>query len=333
MIYRAVQIHVTAVTQLSVDAYRGDEKQETVVAPWAIIRRPNPNDSREAFLEETVASLALSGNAYWRITRDNQGRVTALTVLNPLDVVPQVTTSGTVTGYAYAALQTPIPAAEVKHLKFLRVPGSAIGLGPIQASQREIRGALDLSNYSSNWFRDSGVPSGILKTDQHLNREDAQEAKERWTEDGAGGIKVLGNGLDYKPFYLSARDLQFIENQQFSTIQLARLFGVPASLMLAAVEGNSQTYSNVEQEWLAYYRFTLSKYVREIESAFSSLLPGSAVARFNYEALLRPDTKTRYEAHKLALDAGFMDIDEVREIEKLPKRSDPSARKEVTPND
>jgi hypothetical protein len=35
----------------------------------------------------------------------------------------------------------------------------------------------------------------------------------------------------------------------------------------------------------------------------------------NVDALLRPDTKSRYEAHKIALDAGFLTLDEVRELE------------------
>jgi hypothetical protein len=35
----------------------------------------------------------------------------------------------------------------------------------------------------------------------------------------------------------------------------------------------------------------------------------------NVDALLRPDTKSRYDAHKVALDAGFLTVDEVREFE------------------
>ena len=35
----------------------------------------------------------------------------------------------------------------------------------------------------------------------------------------------------------------------------------------------------------------------------------------SYDALLRPDTLTRYQAHKIALDAGFLTIDEVRQLE------------------
>ncbi|MBZ4485994.1 phage portal protein [Microbacterium sp. cx-55] len=315
-IFRAVQIHSTSVAQLSIDVYRAGEKVENTPL-W--MRRPNVNSTREAFLEETVVSLALTGNAYWRITRDNQGRISNLEVLNPRDVEPQTNKAGEVVSYKYGSRETPYTLNEIQHLKFARVPGSAKGLGPIQAAQHELRGALDLNGYANNWFQDSGVPAGVLKTDQQLTPEQAEEARKRWTDSGAGGVKVLGEGLDYKSFYLSAQELQFIENQRYTVTRIASLFGVPASLLLASVEGSSQTYQNVEQEWLAYYRFSLSKYTREIETAFSDLLGRSTttVARFNYEALLRPDTKTRYEAHKLAIDAGWMTANEVRAIEKM----------------
>lgn len=49
-----------------------------------------------------------------------------------------------------------------------------------------------------------------------------------------------------------------------------------------------------------------------------ALLPRGQSARFNLNAVLRPDTKTRYEAHALAIQTGFLTIDEVRDIEGLP---------------
>ncbi|MDU5025366.1 MAG: phage portal protein, partial [Cutibacterium avidum] len=56
---------------------------------------------------------------------------------------------------------------------------------------------------------------------------------------------------------------------------------------------------------------------REIDAAVSWLLPHGNTARFNLDAILRPDTLTRYQAHKVALDSGFLTIDEVRRIEGL----------------
>ena len=116
---------------------------------------------------------------------------------------------------------------------------------------------------------------------------------------------------------LKPADAQWLEVQQFGVTGIARLFGIPATLMLAAIEGTSMTYTNVEQEWIGYVRFTLMTYLREIEDAFSAVLPTGQTARFNVEGLLRTDTKTRYEAHEIAIRAGFMSPDEVRRIEKL----------------
>jgi phage portal protein BeeE len=51
------------------------------------------------------------------------------------------------------------------------------------------------------------------------------------------------------------------------------------------------------------------------EQAFSDLLPRGQVAKFNVDAFLRADTLTRYQAHAIALQSGFLTLDEVRALE------------------
>ena len=55
-----------------------------------------------------------------------------------------------------------------------------------------------------------------------------------------------------------------------------------------------------------------------IEATLTDYLPRGQMAKFNYDSLLRADTYTRYQAHKLALEAGFLTVDEIRELEDLP---------------
>lgn len=313
-VYRAIQIHAIAAKQISVGAWRNGQP---IRSTPPILLQPNLNVTRSAFIEQTVVSLASAGNCYWIKTFTDAGTVANLEVLNPLDVVVESDTIGRVVAYRYGSSRY-LPA-QIQHLSLLRVPGSPTGLGPIQAAQVELRGAIDLRDYSSNWFEDGDIPTGILKSDAHLTADAAAQAKAQWAESqGArAGVAVLGAGLDYKPIFLSPADAQFLESQKFTVSQVARLFGVPASLMLAAVEGSSTTYANVEQDWLGYIRFSLMSYLVEIEDAFTAILPRGTEARFNIEALLRADTTTRYGAHKLALDGGWMTIDEIRAIEHL----------------
>lgn len=318
MVYRAVQIHAIAAKQLAIDTFRHGLQ----IDDHDLVRRPDPFISRPAWIEQSVVSLASSGNCYYEIIRDASQTVAALPVLNPLDVRIKTNTAGRVTGYEYRG-ETFAPS-RIKHITLLRLPGTAYGLGPIQAAQPDLRGALDTRDYAANWFDKGGQPNGILKTDQVLNPEQANAYKTRFNESAGAknGVAVLGNGMSYQPIFLSPKDVQFIEAQQFSVTSIARMFGTPASLMLAAVEGNSQTYANVEQDWLAYVRFSLMGYLTEIEEAISSLLPGRQQARFNVETLLRADTTSRYQSYKTAAEAGFLTLDEIRAIEHLSPLTD-----------
>ncbi len=253
MVYRAVDIHVTAATQLTLDQWRG----ATPIAPALLLREPERDTPTSVTVAKTVAGMALAGNAYWRLLRTNprdpSAPVAHIEVLDPARVVIRDDLErrrryfDVVTEWGRPLS---LEAWEVAHLPRMRVPWSPYGLGPIQAAQSELSGAKDLRDYASGWFRYSGIPDGVLTTDQPLAPAVAQQWREQWESTEGRGTRVLGNGLEYKPILLSPRDAQFLESQQFTVTQVARLMGVPASLMLAAVEGNSQTYANVEQDWM-----------------------------------------------------------------------------------
>lgn len=317
MVYRAINIHAISAKQMSIDVFRNG----TVIESPAFVRQPDIKQTRPSFIEQSIVSLATTGNAYWEIKRDQAGRIMNLEVLNPLNVTINENEDGTVQSYRAVSgvTEKALRPERVQHLSLMRVPGSNYGLGPIQAAKREIKGAIDTRDYSANWFQESGIPSGVLKSEQVLSPDQAVAAKNAWNETAGAknGVAVLGQGLTYAPIFLSPADAQFIESQNFNVTQVARLFGVPASLMLADAGGTAMTYQNVEQDWIGYIRFSLMTYLVEIEQAFTSLLPRGQEAHFNIEALLRSDTLTRYNAHKIGLEAGFLTVEEVRAIEGL----------------
>ena len=317
-VYRAVSIIGTSVSQLSVGIWRSGEEMD--LSSTSLVNRPNLDISRAAFFEQTAVSLAVAGTAYWLLEGKTSASGTPknLVVLNPHETT--ITYSNGKKFYEYQGKT--YADWKVKQLWLNRFPGYEYGIGPIQAAQNELRGALDLRNYADNWFREGGVPSGVLKTDQVMSSADALRYKEAYDDSQATrgrGVVVLGSGLTYNPVYLSPRDAQFIESQQFERTQVAMMFGIPATYMLAGVEGNSMTYTNLEMVDTQFVRYTLMKYLKEIEEALTDLVPRGQVVRFKVEALLRADTKTRYDSYKVAIDAGFLSVNEVREIEgKLP---------------
>ncbi|MFC9846648.1 phage portal protein [Streptomyces sp. NPDC127595] len=318
-VYRAVSLLSGHVSQLPVGVWRGD----TEVPSPALVTKPDVNSTQTAFKQMTTVSLATSGNAYWRVYRESPtAKIQNLQVLNPHSMtIEQDLKSGKLT-YRYHDERGDYTFQDwqIKHLSLMRIPGSLYGIGPIQAAQAELRGTLDLRDYASNWFRSGGVPTGVLKTDQALTPDQATAYRERWESlaSAGRGVAVLGNGMGYQPVHLNPADAQFLESQQFSITQIARMFGVPAGKLLAEVNGNSMTYTNLESANTDFVRDTLTSYLIEIEEALSDLIPRGSVVRFKVDALLRADKATRYATYSTALASGFMTVDEIRKEEGLP---------------
>ena len=313
-VYRAVSLRASAARQIGIEVFRSGE----VITSPAFIRQPDITQSFASFIERTVTDLDMHGNAYWLVTRNEAGAVINVKVLNPQFVSVAIDEIQDPIGYFWYGKE--YAPGEIIHLRRLRVSWSPYGLGPVQSASMELRGALDMQRYAANWVSSGDMPSGVLKTDQIVTDEDAADIKKRWKERDDHDIAVLGQGVTYDPIYLRPSDLQFLENQKFTTTQVARLFGVPATLMLADSDGNSMTYENATTDWLAFVRWGLMDVLNEIEDAFTQLLPRGQSARFRIEDVLRADTNTRYQAHQYALGGqsamnAWMTPNEVRAIE------------------
>lgn len=322
-IYRALQVLTTAAGQLPLTVERGGTIVDKNVP--AHIRRPDPDMDRSDWIEQAVLSLALNGNLFIRKVTAPDGSLLAARVLPPAEVIVGRNAKNRRRAYFYRGDE--IPASEINHQTFMRLPGRDRGMGPIQAARTEVHSAVDVREYAGNWFRGSGEPAGLLSSKAAKSADEAKAIRKTWNDaaldpENPTRVRVIGGDTTYTSLMLAPEDAQWLEVRQFNVTDFARLFGIPSSLMLAVVEGNSRAYANVEQEWLAFTRFTLMGYLRKIEEALTDLSPLGQTVRFNIEVLLRTDTKSRYDAHAVGLDKGFLTVDEVRKIEHLPPLTD-----------
>lgn len=280
-VFRSVSLITTSVSQLSLSTYRGKEE----IPNPLVITQPDNDRSLSSFLKRTTTGLATGGNAYWKLTRNSAGVVNNIEVLNPLAVDVRYSDTG-VKSYGYGSKT--FSDKNVKHLRLMEVPGHNLGLGPIQAYKNGLTGALALRRHSDNWLSNSGVPTGVLKTNQELDAEASQAYKDKWHELTAqGGVAVLGNGLEFTPLLLNAADIAFIESANLSDLQVARIFGIDAALLNIALQGSNLTYQNRQELISNFIQLTLMAYLLEIEDALSSVLPRGQEVKFNVKDFLR----------------------------------------------
>lgn len=310
-VYRALAILEGSISQLTLDRYSRTLGRPRGSATGMIQRILPAGQTLPGFLGEITQSLAQTGNAWLRVPPD--GAAGPVRVLDPTRCSARIDVATGVKTITYDTLTV----SDVRQLQLTHVPGEPLGQGPIQAWADGLRGAIDAHQYAAQWTRRGGRPTGILTTDQTLSADMAKEWKTaaNATMTPEGGVAVLGSGLTYKQCYLTPAELQLLDVRKVNVISVARIFGIPARLMLTSGDGDSKTYANMEQESILFVRHTLMPYMREIEAALSELLPDDV--RFNVDGFLRPDTTTRYAAHKVAIEAGFLTIDEVRAIEGL----------------
>jgi HK97 family phage portal protein len=286
--YRCVSLLQTMVSGLDLFAVRGGKPMVTVPA---LLRRPSLDQPLRDTIAETVGALALHGNSYWLLVRGGPGEpVGSIVVLDPQTVDVQ---RDPVTGeLIYKRLTTAgqwinYPAFQRAHLKLLRRPGALLGLGPVQAGQAELHGAIVLRDFASNWFEtSSAVPKdGYLSTDQPLSKTEVDQYRNQLEQLHADGrIPVLGNGVKINLTHLTPQEALWIEAQSYYSATVARLFGVPTSL-LDEKSGGSETYSNVQDRAATLITQTLSQYTAEIESAFTQLLAAGTSAKFDTSSL------------------------------------------------
>lgn len=79
----------------------------------------------------------------------------------------------------------------------------------------------------------------------------------------------------------------------------------------------------METEWATFIKVTLGRYIQAIENGLSRCFPRGSVVAMNTDALLRSDTKTRFEIYSIAISSGVMEINEARASENLPPIKEP----------
>jgi hypothetical protein len=129
--------------------------------------------------------------------------------------------------------------------------------------------------------------------------------------------QVIDDGIEeVKTLSVNTESAQMLDSRDHQNGDAARMFAIPASLLDHTAPGSNLTYQNLETEWAKFIRGGLWPYYLEpIEQAMSDLLTRSTVSRFNVDALLRADIKTRYEVYKLGTEAGVIIPEEARQIE------------------
>jgi HK97 family phage portal protein len=270
------------------------------------------------WLEAVMRSLLLRGNTYGFITARSGPRMSPSQVelVDPDLVSVNVSPEGAVTYRFRGQLVDP---SDLWHVRAFRYPGSPLGLSPIQYAAETIGLGLSTRRFGQAYFSDGAMPTGVLKIGQPASQGqiDLARALLNRATHGRRQPLIVSGDLSWTPLSVSPEQSQFVDAQRLNVTEIARVFGVPAAMVDGQSE-DSNTYANLEGRSLHFLQYSLSPWLIRLENAISALLPGGSYVKFTTAALLKTTTAERYAAYEVALRAGFLTLDEVRELEDRP---------------
>jgi HK97 family phage portal protein len=169
-------------------------------------------------------------------------------------------------------------------------------------------------------YKDGVSVSGYLETDRVIGKDELDYLRMKFEQQATsknGGIAALPQGFKYHAlqYNLPFADAELVEAKKYSVEDIARIFGVPLSL----IQRSDMADNKADSEYNRFLATTIAPLTILLENEHNRKLFINDRARyymkFELKGLYRVDMLTRYQAHQIALSHGFMNKDEVRDVE------------------
>ena len=323
-VYACVKVLSEAVSTLPLNLYQDKQgKKEKLYNKLAAkLLRPNSFMTDFDFKSSMMVDLCLRGNSYWQIVTNGLREVTSIYPLDARRMKLQLKDDGTLV-YVYMTGkngEVALNSNEVLHFKMMSVDG-LIGISPITYNSITLSSGMSQAEYVDKFYA-NGANSNILLTHPSILSDEAYaRLRDSFTKQYTG-VKNSGkpilveDGVTLEKLSMSNTDSQFIESRVFNKNEIASIFRVPPHMVN---EMSRSTFSNIEHQGLSFVKYTLLPYLTMIESELNEklILNNRQYFKFNVEGLLRGDILSRYQAHQIAINAGWMNRNEIRKLEDL----------------
>lgn len=210
--------------------------------------------------------------------------------------------------------------------------GGDRGLSPIAYARQSLGLADAIALSAGSTFKNGMKASVFFKSPAgvKLDKEKRDEFKRAFIDPYVGAeanasAGLLEHGFDVTTVSLPPKDAEMLLSWRFTVEEICRWHRVPPILIGHSAPGQTMFGAGVEQIMLAWYTLGLRPYLTRIEQAIKKQLLRPEERKryfceFNIEGLLRADSAGRAALYASAGQNGWMDRNEIRSKENLPRR-------------
>ena len=288
--------------------------------------RPNPYMDALIFRETLQGHLLTWGNAYAEIERNGAGGPKWLWPMAPNKVAEDVYDNGSKIQYKYTTPQNTTRTIQFKnvlHIKGLGFDGVK-GYSVVGHARNSLGAAKAVEQYGARFFKNNATPPSVLEHPKALTDDAEKHLRESWEKmhkgtENAGRIAILEEGMKLHQIGIPPEDAQYLSTRKFSVTEIARWLNIPPH-MIKDLE--KATFSNIEHLGIEFIVWTLTPWMKrwELETTYKLISKDQRktfFAEFVPAALLRGDTKSRFDAYRIAIYSGWMNRNQARNFENM----------------
>lgn len=171
--------------------------------------------------------------------------------------------------------------------------------------------------YEKTLVKKGGNKKGFLKAKNKVAEEVMKKLKEAFRKlysNNSESVVVLNDGLEFQESSNTSVEMQLNENKETNNKDACKVFLIPPTI----INGNPS-----EEDKKQYYQGCILPILTRFATAINRAMlledeKSTMFFAFDDTDLTKGDIEKRFKAYKIALDSGFMQLDEVRKNEKLP---------------
>jgi HK97 family phage portal protein len=290
------------ISTLPVDVFTASADGRKEVTPPVWLKEPTPDLDFTAWCSQTLTSLLLHGNSYSVVLRGESG----INSLVPVD--PTTVSVVREQGRKRFKVAGQLFPGEILHIKGMMLPGSDVGLSPLEYARLSIGLGLEAVQYGSDNFQNQLNMPGVIEFPNAVQPDTLRETARSWQRSRQGkksrGLPgVLQQGAVFKPTGVTNEQAQFLQTRQWTAAEIAgQVYLVDPVELGIPVSGTSIQYGNIEQRAIATTRRAFQPWMIRIEHAIDGLLPRPRYMKFNVDGLLRADSTARWDVYSKAAE-------------------------------
>ena len=334
-VYGCVALLAGAISTLPFQIYERTEntRKRANHEYWWMLNEQSHTDMTSAVaFEFFVASKLFYGDAFGLLLRPNPNtnRVIGWRPLHPTRVIPFRDVDGTL---YYRVTDTvggvkTYDAADIIHVPSLGFDGLRSPSPITYAAREAIGSSISAEEYSGKFFSQGSTHEIALKVPGKLNEEQRDNLMASYLARSAGPKNartplILSGGMEVEKLSITPNDAALLPTRQFGVEEICRVFGVPP-YMVGATDKTTSWGTGIEQQGIAFVKYTLRRYLTPIQQEFNRKLWPSRekyFAEYNTSALERGDYKSRMEGYRIGIgragEPGWMTSNEVRYLENM----------------